>query len=343
MFACSDAARVLGRGVMRERAIVVATHGHCFDGLASATLFTAVRRSLGSSPKFRYRSCGYGPQMQRVPEAWLDGDENAILDFRYTPSPRVTWYFDHHATGFADDAEREAALARRASGLREVGRPHVYYDAAYPSCTKLIADVATSELGFELHGLAELVTWADIIDAARFPSAAAAVDRTEPILQLASVVEQHADAAFLERFVPALLERPVAEVARTPEVAELFAPIGAAQAAYRARFKKAAELRGRVVYADLTDGTADSGAKFLSYALHPEAMYSVTLMRSKQHIKLSVGYNPWCGKARDHDIAEICKRLGGGGHPSVGAATWPLGEIERARAAAARVAAELDA
>ena len=26
----------------------------------------------------------------------FSGDENAIVDFKYSASPRITWWFDHH-------------------------------------------------------------------------------------------------------------------------------------------------------------------------------------------------------------------------------------------------------
>ena len=46
---------------MADKHIVVAAHGHCFDGLVSATMFTHLRDSLGNkSLRFTYRSCGYG-------------------------------------------------------------------------------------------------------------------------------------------------------------------------------------------------------------------------------------------------------------------------------------------
>ncbi|MFZ4079442.1 MAG: hypothetical protein ACOYKK_08380 [Microbacteriaceae bacterium] len=95
------------------RKLLVATHGHCFDGMASAALFVHLLRALRgkSAPELRYKSFGYGPGLRMIPEAWLDGDENAILDFRYTPSDRVNWYFDHHVTAFGSDAERDAAIA----------------------------------------------------------------------------------------------------------------------------------------------------------------------------------------------------------------------------------------
>jgi len=331
--------------VTKPRDVVVATHGHCFDGMASAAVFTHLLRAIspGEALEVRYRSCGYGPGMSMIPEAWLDGEDNAILDFRFTPTERLTWYFDHHITAFSSTEERDAALLR-GQEPKPGGRPlHIFYDAAYGSCTKLIADVARERFGVENQTLNDLVRWADIIDAARFPSAEAAIDRTEPVLQLASVVEHHGDGPFLKNAVPRLLERPVGEVARDPDFAELYRPLAAAQEAFIARVKKNGEVMGRVVLVDLTDAPLEGGAKFATYALYPQCVYSVTLTRAKQHCKISVGYNPWCGQERRHDIAAICRRYEGGGHPVVGAASFPLSEMTRAREVARSIARELDA
>ena len=30
----------------------------------------------------------------------LDGDENAIVDFKYAASEKLTWWFDHHESAF---------------------------------------------------------------------------------------------------------------------------------------------------------------------------------------------------------------------------------------------------
>ena len=37
----------------------------------------------------------------------FDGDENAIVDFKYSSDPRLTWWFDHHQSAFLtpEDAE----------------------------------------------------------------------------------------------------------------------------------------------------------------------------------------------------------------------------------------------
>jgi hypothetical protein len=316
---------------MTAPGLLVATHGHCFDGMASAALFTHFVRTLdGVAYDAKYRSCGYGPTMSAVPAEWLVGDKNAILDFRYTASDKLTWYFDHHRTAFGSTEERDLAL----TGDR------VFYDPTYGSCTKLIADVARDRFGVDV-GHADLVAWADRIDAARFDSAEAATDRQNPVLQLAAVVEHHGDGPFLNSIVAKLIDQPLIEVAQSAEIQALYAPIGQAQAAYVERVRASASVMGRVVLVDLTDRPLDVAAKFIAYALYPEATYSVTLSRSK-HIKLSVGYNPWSGRAREHDISAICKRYGGGGHPVVGATTFPLAQIERAKEVAQEIVRELD-
>lgn len=328
---------------MDPRDILVATHGHCFDGLASAVLFTRLARALapGASLSFRYKSCGYGPNMQTIPAAWLDGDENAILDFRYTASPKVGWYFDHHITGFGSAEERDAALA--AAAPAEPGaRPQVYYDPTYGSCAKLVADVSEQRFGVDMSPLAELVRWADIIDTARFASAEAATDPDEPVLQLAAVIEHHGDGPFLNAVAPRLATQSVVEVAQGADMQQLWAPIRAARETFQRRVARAAEVRGRVVLVDLTDAPLDVAAKFVTYALYPQCAYSVMLSRNKQHFKLSVGYNPWSGVPRTHDIAAICRREGGGGHPAVGACSFPLSAIDRARQVARAVAEELE-
>ena len=102
--------------------------------------------------------------------AIFEGQENAILDFRYAKSDKLTWYFDHHATAFASPEER--------ADFEQDGGKHKFYDADYGSCTKLIYDVSRERFGLEdSPDIVELVRWANIIDAARFPNPEMAVLR----------------------------------------------------------------------------------------------------------------------------------------------------------------------
>ena len=320
---------------MAERKIVVATHGHCFDGLVGAMLFTHLRRSLDSGPwRFKYFSCGYGPNMQTVPEHWLRGDENAIIDFRYSPSERLTWYFDHHPTGFASPEERDAALG---------GTKRVFFDPSYDSCSRLVADVGRAKFGVDFSAFDELLGWTDRIDAARFDTVEQALDRSEPLMQLASVVEQHGQSPVMERLIERLFGEPAVDVARSDEVQALWLPLADMHRQARERVAQRAERHGAVVYVDLHDSPLGSSGKFFHYAVQPDAVYSVALVRMKQHLKLSLGYNPWATEPRRHDIAELCRRFGGGGHPEVGAVSFPLEKLEEARRIAKLLMDELNA
>jgi nanoRNase/pAp phosphatase (c-di-AMP/oligoRNAs hydrolase) len=67
----------------------------------------------------------------------------------------------------------------------------------------------------------------------------------------------------------------------------------------------------------------------------------VGILAAGKRIKISVGSNPWTQIPRTHNIAAICERYGGGGHPVVGAISLPAGENDRARAIATEITAEL--
>ena len=92
-------------------------HGHCFDGVASAAVFTRFYLSRvrpGSE-------VAYAPLLHTAgalfDEAMFDGDENAIVDFKYSPSPRLTWWFDHHQSAFLSPAD-EAHFRADTSGRK---------------------------------------------------------------------------------------------------------------------------------------------------------------------------------------------------------------------------------
>jgi hypothetical protein len=315
--------------------LVVATHGHCFDGLASAALYTRLIEKTRTEPvELTYRACGYGTGQTRPDDKLLDGEENAILDYRYHPSDRLTWYFDHHRTAFAGPEDRAHFEARVDNG-------RFFYDAEATSCTKLIERVARERLGVDDLGLPELVSWADRIDSARFKSAAEAVDRSNPVMRLVSVVEHYGDDAFLSALVPKVLAQPLEEIANSPEVAARYRPLGKKYERFVDRVKKSSRRQGRVVFVDLTEEVLDSVGKFVTYALFPDSVYSVIIGLMKHGPKISVGYNPWSGRPLDTDISSICARYGGGGHPVVGGIAFSNAEIEHARSVAREIAAEL--
>src|SRR6185369_6712009 len=74
-------------------------HDNCFDGLASAAVFARFYREA-YRPEFdvEYVGVTHKPRIGVDPAAILEapGAENAIVDFKYSSSPFVTWWFDHH-------------------------------------------------------------------------------------------------------------------------------------------------------------------------------------------------------------------------------------------------------
>jgi hypothetical protein len=320
------------------RRVVVATHGHCFDGMCSAALFTRLVQTVhsGDDLEFRYRSLGYGPGQNGVDPKILDGELNAVLDFRFTSSPKLTWYFDHHVSAFATIEDRAAYDVRAQERERRF-----FHDGAYGSCTKLIADVGAARFGLDLVPTAELVRWADMIDSASFPSAKMAVERREPVLQLMTVVEHNGDDAFLSKMVPRLLVESVEDVARAPDVQAMFAPLQQGHEAFVELVRKNAVEKGPVILVDLTGTLLEVAGKFVTYALYPASAYSVLVTRGKSKTKISVGYNPWSPRPRTHNIAKICERYGGGGHPVVGAISLPADKLEDVQKLARAIADEL--
>lgn len=315
--------------------VVIGYHGHCFDGMSSAAVLTRLLRHVeGPDLSFGYSGLDHQPGGSHVPEKVLSGALNAVVDFRYTTSPRLSWWFDHHVSGIVNEEER-AHFAADTSG-------HKFFDPAYGSCCKLIADVGQQRFGLDVAPLEGLIRWADLIDAARFGSAQMAVELREPALQLMTVIEAHGDDAFLApRIAQLAAGTSLDEIATAPEVQALYAPLLAEHRKNCDTIAACSKLDAGVVHFDLVGTGSDRYNKFIPYWLFPQARYCVAVTAGRARTKVSVGSNPWAPVPRTHNIAEICARFGGGGHPVVGAVSLGAGEIDRAREIAQQVITEL--
>jgi len=119
---------------------------------------------------------GFTGMTHRAAQPWeaglFDGDENAIVDFKFSNSPKVTWWFDHHQSAFLTPATPNNSAT---SPVRTC-----FYEPEYKSCTKLIATIASEKFGFDTKPLADLIHWGDIIDGAQYPTPQSAVELAEP-------------------------------------------------------------------------------------------------------------------------------------------------------------------
>jgi hypothetical protein len=309
-------------------------HGHCFDGVASAATFTRFYLDrVDHNAEVNYGGLLHRPGNLLFEGNMFDGDENAIVDFKYSPSDKLTWWFDHHQSAFLTP-EDEAHFHADTSGKK-------FLDPNRKSCTEFIADTAHTIFGFDDEPMRELIHWAHIIDGALYESAAQCVELKEPALQLMQVIEADPDDSFVEQIIRDLTTKPLQEVATSAQVTNRFQPILKQHLETLEAVRRKAVYKDGVVQFDLVDEGYEGFNKFIPYYLFPEATYTVALTRAPQRTKISVGSNPWASRPRRHNIATICERYGGGGHAVVGAISFPPDEVEKGRAALQEIVEEL--
>jgi hypothetical protein len=308
-------------------------HDHCFDGAASAAFFSRfIGGAVHPGAEFRYTGMAHKAS-QMFDSALFDGDENAIVDFKYSSNPRLTWWFDHHQSAFLNAADAEH-FRRDTSGRK-------LYDPSYKSCTSFICDVARDRFGFCAPDLEDLVHWSLIIDGAQYSDAKAAVELGAPAMQLTLVIEAAKGSDVVQRIIRWMQHRPLTQIIAEPEIQTLYEPL------YQRHLMSIDIIRGRaqqadgVVFFDLTGYEMEGYNKFIPYYLFPGSTYTVSVSPSSFRAKVSVGSNPWAPGDLKHNLASICERYGGGGHARVGAISFEPGELEKARAVAAEIVEEL--
>jgi hypothetical protein len=311
-------------------------HDNCFDGAASAAVFTRFYlEKVNSKALVEYQGLAHKAGAEGVDPAGFTGDQNAIVDFRYSQDARLTWWFDHHQSAFQQPGD-EAHFRADKSGQK-------FHDSKRKSCTCFLADTVAARFGFDKGPLADLLHWAEIVDGALFDSPKMAVELVEPALQLMTVLEANADLGFIPNLIGKLQRMSLAQVAGESDVQERLAPLLTRHRAAIEVVRQKARLEKGVVFFDVSDEGFDALNKFIAYYLYPEARYTVWVGKSAKRAKISIGSNPWRPETRTHDLSRIAERYGGGGHPVVAAVSFKSDEQARARAAAAEIVAELRA
>jgi len=315
--------------------IKVFYHDKCFDGACSAALFTRFyRERIRAHAEFEYQGLVHRAGAL-FNEADFTGDENAIVDFKYSASPRITWWFDHHQSAFL--------TAEDASHFEQEQSNTKFYDPDFRSCTKFIAVVTEQRFGFDPRPVAEVVEWADIIDGALYDDPQSAVEMKAPATQLTMLIESTQDPQFIPGLIAKLAYEPLAQIVEERAISERLPALMERHRRSIEIMRERADCREGTVVFDVTDHDLEGYNKFVPYYLHPECVYSVGLSKSSFRTKVSVGSNPWTTATHMENLAKICERYGGGGHARVGAISFPPNRFEEARQAAREIAAELRA
>ncbi len=310
-------------------------HDRCFDGACSAALFSRFySERIRDDVRFEY-----GGLLHRAGALFNEddftGDENAIVDFKYSSSKKITWWFDHHESAFL--TPEDASHFERDSSNRK------FYDPSFKSCTRFLAVIAEQRFGFNPASMAEVIHWAEIVDGALYPDAKTAVEMREPAMKLTMVIESNQEADFGSRLIPMLASKPLAEILEDPLVAPRLQPLLDRHQRSIEIIRERVECKDRTVFFDVTDQPLEGYNKFIPYYLYPDCDYNVGLSRSSFRNKVSVGSNPWTKSTNLVNLAKICERYGGGGHARVGAISFDVSKPDEARNAAREIVEELRA
>ena len=310
-------------------------HDKCFDGACSASLFCRFyRERIRGGVDFVFSGLLHRAGAL-FDEDQFDGDENAIVDFKYCSSPKVTWWFDHHQSAFLSPADA-AHFEREQSNQK-------FYDPAFKSCTSFIAMIAEQRFGFDPRPVAELVHWTDIVDGAMYEDAKSAVEMKAPAMKLTMAIEAASEPDFVKKLIPLLAYRPLTKVLEEPFVASLLPPLIERHQRSIGILRQRTQEKEGTIFFDITDLDLEGYNKFIPYYLHPDSIYSVGLSKSSFRVKVSVGSNPWSKREPTVNLAKVCERYGGGGHARVGAISFDVTEGEAARQAAQEIVEELRA
>ena len=308
-------------------------HNNCFDGLASAAVFSNFyQNAINRKAEFYYEGLAHRAG-QLFLDVQFDGDENAIVDFKYSSDPRLTWWFDHHQSAFLSRQD-EVHFRADKSGRK-------FHDPTYRSCTKFIADRVQEHFGFGSSRLDELIGWADIIDGAQFPDARSAVELHEPAMKLMMVIEGVRDPDRIQSLIAEFQEKSLEEVMNIDWVRLAFQPLYDRHLKSIEIIRRRAECSDGTIFFDVSDHDLEGYNKFIPYYLFPQATYCVGVSLSSYRSKVSVGSNPWSPKPRAHNLAALCERHGGGGHPVVGAISFAPDDLPKARRVAQEITREL--
>ena len=261
-------------------------HDHCFDGAASAAFFSRFfRGAFQPDADFKYTGMAHRAS-QIFEDSLFDGDENAIVDFKYSSNPNLTWWFDHHQSAFLTPGRRAAFPApstqrRRCTTLRSNRAPTSF--PPWPG----------EKWGFAAPDLDDLVHWADIIDGAQYPDPKTAVELGAPAMKLTLVIESSKGSDMVQRIIGYMQQMPLAQIVERPDVQELFKPLYERHLKSLNIIRDRASESGGVITFDLTGYDLEGYNKFIPYYLYPGSTYTVSVSPSSFRTKISVGSNPW--------------------------------------------------
>ncbi len=248
----------------------------------------------------------------------LDADDNACVDFRYCDSDRMTWWFRSPRQRLPAAAEARAHFDLDTSGQK-------FYDPSAVSQHPAAGARARREV--RLPAARAHVRGGRVSRCHRQRSVPDPRGRRDPgrpghRAHGRPGSAQQGRQASGDRYIREIVERPMEELVTVPWIRE---PLELFLIQHRETIELIRNWR-RVPWRRGARGSHERPHRQLQQ-LHlvlpvPRlALHRGPGLRRWQIVRVTAGHNPWSGKSRHHNIAEICERFGGGGHPFVGGVT----------------------
>jgi hypothetical protein len=158
---------------------------------------------------------------------------------------------------------------------------------------------------------------------------------------LTLVIEGTSGSELVQRIIHLMQRQTLGEIMADPQIEAEYERLHKTHLRNIEIIHRAGSCDRGVIYFDLAEYGIEGYNKFIPYYLFPDSAYTVSVSASSFRTKVSVGSNPWVREPLRHNLATICERYGGGGHPKVGAISFPIGAVVEARQAAAEIREEL--
>lgn len=303
-------------------------HSPCFDGIASAVVAGDFLEGRLGWPKTLLCPVNYDRRSTWLAER-LETPA-AVVDFLYHPA--AEFWADHHVTTFLSRDVRSSFEKRRG--------PNLVFDTAADSCAGLLWRHLSNAFGYQNPRYADLVQWAEKIDAARYASVEEAIFPSTAALRISVSLASDNAAEYSAFLVRQLRTASLDSVAKLPEVAKRFEAIQALFQRGLDRFEKAASLKsGGIVVFDV-DSKGAHVSRYAPYYFFPDARYSLGVVRLAKGAKITAMRNPW----RDFPsvpLGKIFQKVGGGGHQRVGSVFLSEERVPKAKQLMRRLITDL--
>jgi NTP pyrophosphatase (non-canonical NTP hydrolase) len=297
-----------------------------FDGIVSATLLISY---LTVKHNLEIRKIITHPVDFHLQKKWQDKNFHepfAILDFLYHPKAR--YWLDHHHDPFVlplyrEDYERKSTMGRNIFWSKRNSTAIIVFE-------NLIVSIKEGISKEDFDRLHDIMLWAEKIDSADYADVNEWFKSEAIALKLNLLILYHnSDEKLLDFIIKALVRNSINDLFKNKKIMNLYSEARKRMDYEYKQFARFAQLKGSVVFFDISEDKNFRYHRFFPYKVYKEAKFTVGIYRKGNAFEISIGKNPWHKPFESLNIGALCKAFNGGGHKDVGGITLDAQSIAR--------------